>query len=230
MLSTLHRLPTPSSAPPSPHVPLPPGRTSSPVLPPMLLALRSQPLTPPDLEPQNQKGIFCLFASTVCLDFSLVHCTDTELNTSYMLNIPAGRAPGPAVCGGAEGVAGQGAVQSDCEAREGQGQGGVAQPGRGDFSPRRAGILPSSYPRTCPRSWDSPARCSVSHWTPVAGQGGKQGSNWKDPTAQSQDDVVGPGNGEWDVGEWRGGGEELGPVDPSSILNVEHSMSWILEG
>lgn len=58
----------------------------------------------------------------------------------------------------------------------------------------------------------------------MAGQGGKQDSKWKDPTAQSRDDVVGPGNGEWDVGDWRGVGEEL------SLLNVELSMSWALEG
>ena len=84
-----------------PHSPQLPITPCSPArgepLPPVLPALRSQPLTPSDLEPPDQKGIFFSFlASTACLDFSSVHFTDAALNTLYVLNIPAERASGPA--------------------------------------------------------------------------------------------------------------------------------------
>ena len=86
---------------------------------------------------------------TVCLGFSLV--LNTELNTWYMLNIPAERDPVPALDGGAGGVAGHGGVQSSqsqaCRDRA------VAQPGRDDSCPGVCREAPGeNYLWTFPRS------------------------------------------------------------------------------
>lgn len=54
-----------------------------------LLAPRRSHFTSPSLELCNQERGFFFPPSTVRLDFSLVHFINTELNTCYMLNIPA---------------------------------------------------------------------------------------------------------------------------------------------